>query len=55
MTNTIKQEANDAIETLVRRFSSSNSTPVERSTIKDHEFHAILDYIALLQLERHEQ
>lgn len=51
MSEQIKLNANEAIETLMRRFTSSNTTPVERSTIKAEELDAILDYIALLQME----
>jgi len=48
--NNIKSQANEAIETLVRRFTSHNSTPIERTTIKVEEFDAILEYIALLSI-----
>lgn len=44
----IMDKANDAMDTLVRRFTSSNTIEVERTTIKASEFVAMVDYINLL-------
>lgn len=47
----IEQNASNTLETLLTRFSSSNSIPVERATIKSSEFDDILLYISKLKAE----
>lgn len=49
---TIEQQAAEVIDTLDRRFSSSNDIPVERATIKSDELAAILVYIAKIDAEK---
>lgn len=44
----IMDKANEAMDTLVRRFTSSNTIGVERATIKASEFVALVEYINLL-------
>lgn len=44
----IIDKANEAMDTLVRRFTSSNTIEVERTSIKASEFAALLDYINFL-------
>lgn len=47
----IENNANNTLETLIRRFTSSNTIPVERTNIKKEEFELILQYISLLKNE----
>lgn len=47
----IESNANQILEDMITRFTSSNSIPVERSTIKRDEFEQLLQYIALLKSE----
>lgn len=47
----IESNANQILEDMITRFTSSNSIPVERTSIKREEFEQLLQYIALLKSE----
>lgn len=47
----IENNANEILEDMITRFTSSNSIPVERTSIKREEFEQLLQYIALLKSE----